>query len=439
MYKFTIPLLLIITTLFISFPLGAEATLKARTLSKENTDSIEHLQIYYRGRISPFYTMAKDVTIKLTGKSQFENLNPVMFVTSVISYPSDWLDIPIFQINDKVLADSLNVEKGSRIPVKSLFNSKREYVLSNYIQGLDTPFEKSVIALDEKVSIFISLIENNLYEYPITSSDAKIQGWKIRLEVFYDKAHINSWLWLVAFIFTFIAGISIMQGEILESKVIFAGLSIIATANFVLRWIILSSIPLMNGDDVMIFMTALLFVLAFIFVFKQKWIGLFIAFMGSITAFVAKLSSTDPVITAVPPMLSSPWLAFHVSIIMISYVIFIVLLPASIAMEFTKDKRVIKLSEIVYKINFAGVIFLTIGIILGALWAKEAWGNYWSWDPKENWAAITLILYLFPLCFKKKIINHPHLYGLILLIAFFMLIITYFGVNYFFGGLHSYA
>ena len=89
---------------------------------------------------------------------------------------------------------------------------------------------------------------------------------------------------------------------------------------------------------------------------------------------------------------------------------------------------------------YAGIAFLSIGMLLGSLWAKEAWGNYWSWDPKEVWALITLLLYMLPVhtgwlpAFSRDKVLHLYLLG-----AFFTVLMTYFGVNYFLGGMHSYA
>ena len=89
---------------------------------------------------------------------------------------------------------------------------------------------------------------------------------------------------------------------------------------------------------------------------------------------------------------------------------------------------------------YPAVFLLTIGIFLGAVWANVSWGNYWSWDPKESWALITLMVYAVP--FHKtsiSIFHHPRFYHIYMVSAFLAVIITYFGVNYLLGGIHSYA
>ena len=89
---------------------------------------------------------------------------------------------------------------------------------------------------------------------------------------------------------------------------------------------------------------------------------------------------------------------------------------------------------------YPAVFLLATGIFLGAVWANVSWGSYWSWDPKESWALITLMVYAVPL-HKASIpaFSKTRSYHLYIICAFFAVIITYFGVNYLLGGMHSYA
>ncbi len=146
------------------------------------------------------------------------------------------------------------------------------------------------------------------------------------------------------------------------------------------------------------------------------------------------------IIRSVPPMLQSPWLYFHVTTVMTAYALFIII-------AIRPDRRV----------HLWAVTFLAIGILLGSIWADQAWNSYWSWDPKETWALITLIIYSIPLIhpFDKRRASEPPTintqpgsracrgttitYKLYLRLALLAVLMTYFGVNYFLGGLHSYA
>jgi ABC-type transport system involved in cytochrome c biogenesis permease subunit len=100
-------------------------------------------------------------------------------------------------------------------------------------------------------------------------------------------------------------------------------------------------------------------------------------------------------------------------------------------------KRLTALSQLLL---YPAVFLLAIGIFLGAVWANVSWGNYWSWDPKESWALITLMVYAVPLHKASVgIFRKPRFYHIYMIAAFFAVLITYFGVNFLLGGMHSYA
>ena len=131
------------------------------------------------------------------------------------------------------------------------------------------------------------------------------------------------------------------------------------------------------------------------------------------------------VLRDVPPMLQSPWLYFHVTTVMTAYALFVII-------AIRPDRQAHRWA----------VTLLAIGILLGSIWADQAWSSYWSWDPKETWALITLIIYSIPLIpHRSSLIPHPSslIYTTYLRLALLAVLMTYFGVNYFLGGLHSYA
>ena len=89
---------------------------------------------------------------------------------------------------------------------------------------------------------------------------------------------------------------------------------------------------------------------------------------------------------------------------------------------------------------YPAVFLLAFGIIIGSLWANISWGNYWSWDPKETWALITLLIYAFALHGSNlKVFQRPRFFHAYCIFAFLSVLITYFGVNFFLGGMHAYA
>jgi len=165
----------------------------------------------------------------------------------------------------------------------------------------------------------------------------------------------------------------------------------------------------------------------------------------------AHLSWMDPQITNLVPVLKSYWLIVHVAVITASYgflglgalLAFLNLLL--LLFETAKNKNeleqhITRLTQIIEMTLIAGLYLLTIGTFLGGVWANESWGRYWGWDPKETWALVTVIVYAIILHlrlvpgFKGRV-----LFNIVSLIGFGSVIMTYFGVNYYLSGLHSYA
>ena len=141
------------------------------------------------------------------------------------------------------------------------------------------------------------------------------------------------------------------------------------------------------------------------------------------------------------PVLRSPFFSFHISTIVTAYALLLgILVVGIIALIKPKDKvRMERLKGLSTAMLYPAVALLAIGIFIGAIWANVSWGNYWSWDPKEVWALITLLIYAAPLHEKLwKSFQKPlffHIYGIF---AFLSVLFTYFGVNLILGGVHAY-
>jgi cytochrome c-type biogenesis protein CcsB len=159
----------------------------------------------------------------------------------------------------------------------------------------------------------------------------------------------------------------------------------------------------------------------------------------------------DPEITNLVPVLKSYWLTLHVSVITGSYGFlglgailgFITMILLILSNDTNRDRisqTIDELTVINFKTLTLGLYFLTIGTFLGAVWANESWGRYWGWDPKETWSLITIIIYSIVIHSRyipgmKDIFT----FNLISLFAFSSVLMTYFGVNYYLSGMHSYA
>jgi ABC-type transport system involved in cytochrome c biogenesis permease subunit len=159
----------------------------------------------------------------------------------------------------------------------------------------------------------------------------------------------------------------------------------------------------------------------------------------------------DPSIANLQPVLNSYWLMIHVAVIVASYGPFtlgmilgiVSLLLLTFVTEKNKTKMDLYISEITYINEMAltvGLVMLTIGNFLGGQWANESWGRYWGWDPKETWALISIMVYAFVIHARfVPALRGKWIFNLFSIMAFYSIMMTYFGVNFYLTGLHSYA
>ena len=218
-----------------------------------------------------------------------------------------------------------------------------------------------------------------------------------------------------------------------------------------IRWYIAGHSPMSNGYESMIFISWVTLLAGFIFSRKSPFALSATAVLAGMTLMVAHLSFMDPEITNLVPVLKSYWLTLHVSVITGSYGFLglgAILAIISMILLLLSDKNnaerisgtIDELVVINYKTLTLGLYLLTIGTFLGAVWANESWGRYWGWDPKETWSLITIIIY--SLVIHSRMIpgmKEIYTFNLLSLFAFSSVLMTYFGVNYYLTGLHSYA
>ena len=160
--------------------------------------------------------------------------------------------------------------------------------------------------------------------------------------------------------------------------------------------------------------------------------------MSGFALLVAHIAISNPHITPLMPVLHSPWLSLHVASVMIAYSLFtIIMLNGVIALATRRAEQSLRVSLLLL---YVAVSLLSLGIFVGAVWAGESWGRYWGWDPKEVWALITLFVYVVPLHPSLvPALQSPRVAHIYLIAAFVTVLMTYFGVNYLLGGMHSYA
>jgi cytochrome c-type biogenesis protein CcsB len=223
------------------------------------------------------------------------------------------------------------------------------------------------------------------------------------------------------------------------------------TFGLAIRWYVSGHSPMSNGYESMIFISWVTLLAGFLFSRRSKFALSATAVLAGMTLMVAHLSFMDPEITNLVPVLKSYWLTLHVSIITGSYGFLglgaILGIISMILLSLSDSKNVERISGTIDEltvINFRtltlGLYLLTIGTFLGAVWANESWGRYWGWDPKETWSLITIIVYSF-VVHSRMIpgMKDVYTFNLLSLFSFSSVLMTYFGVNYYLSGLHSYA
>ena len=170
---------------------------------------------------------------------------------------------------------------------------------------------------------------------------------------------------------------------------------------------------------------------------------LFRSLLAAFALLVAMITDSNPQVTQLMPVLQSPLLSVHVMVIMFAYALFGLMALTAIqglvahrqGHQATEDQ----LAALSRFLLYPAVALLAIGIFIGAVWANVSWGRYWSWDSKETWALITMLIYSAPLHSDLKWLHKPLHIHIYMLLAFLCVLMTYFGVNYFLAGLHSYA
>ena len=221
---------------------------------------------------------------------------------------------------------------------------------------------------------------------------------------------------------------------------ILLGVSFLAlTFGLALRWIISGNIPMSNGYESML--TAAWFVML-ISILMQLRIRIVMVFGFLISGFfllVSHINQMDPAIGQMMPVLNSPLLSIHVSIIMMSYALLSLTFICGI-MGISLRSHGEELQALSRIFLYPALTTMGFGIFIGAIWANVSWGNYWSWDSKETWALITFMIYAVVVHTQSlPVFRKPLVYHIYITLAFLSIAMTYFGVNYFLTGMHSYA
>lgn len=286
---------------------------------------------------------------------------------------------------------------------------------------------------------------------------------KIEAEMLYNRLNIFKWagffymgfglLLILALIFKLVnptkgwrVAVGVLTGIIV---LIFIG----QTFGVGLRWYISGRPPVSNAYESMIFVAWATAVAGLAFGWRSRMTMALAAFLSGVLMFVSTLNWMDPEITPLVPVLKSSWLLVHVAAITGSYGFFgigfllglisLLIMTCKTARNAGRlDVQIRELTIINEMALTVGLVLLTAGTFLGAVWANESWGRYWGWDPKETWALITMIVYAFIIHARfvpaiKR--GGDYTFNLMTVIGLGAVLMTFFGVNYYLSGMHSYG
>lgn len=435
-------------------------------LNRQQADSLARCQVVYADRVAPLNTLARDFVQKLYGRPAYKGLSAEQVLGGWLLYPEAWSREPMIEVKDARLRRLLGLET-PYARLSDLFDGAH-YRLRDYWQGgrgTDTRLSKAVLEVDEKVGLLLMLRDGLLLRpLPDDGSVEPLSACRVEAELLYNRLPFVRVLFmanLAAGLLSFLLLLGRVVGDGRSgrwARGVWRGLEwvLLLAASFhlcgyVLRWYVGGRVPLSNGYETMLFMALCILVLACLLVRRFPFVLPFGFLLSGCALLVAHIGQLNPQITPLMPVLVSPWLSAHVSFIMMAYALLSFLVLNGVLALFLLwrrrrgggsgvDGRVEQLTLLSRLLLYPAVFLLGAGIFLGAVWANVSWGRYWAWDPKEVWALVTFMVY--GVAFHGgclPVFRRPGFFHAWMVLAFLAVLMTYFGVNYFLGGMHSYA
>lgn len=459
-------------------------------------ESFGRLYVEYNGRVCPMSTVAADVCRKLYGKSYYKAEDGTQYtanqvLTGLLFDYEAWCDVPLKQSRKaQQNAERETIRRmagnGSLCRIwqdaggwydindagsnEALDNDERlfqmyalQYVASDLAHGRN-------IEANETLKKIREYQQRHFRDLPDERHFAAEQAW-VTFGYTLPLALVCLAVSLLLLMMNCELG---MRNWALALRWVTAAVCVLLwaflTAMLVWRWYISGHVPMSNGHETMQFLAWVCLLIAGTLCITTQLqkrtqpetcnpghetpytsAGCLLLVAG-MALLVSNMSASNPQISHLMPVLQSPLLSLHVSVIMVSYALFALLMLQSVIALLSATKHLTSNSVSGQTSNSAsgqtsihmrllriGVCCLTAGIFLGAVWANQSWGRYWGWDPKEVWALITLLVYAFPLHSRMMpFFRRPRVFYLYCVLAFGAVLFTYFGVNFLLGGMHAY-
>ncbi len=422
----------------------------------ENRKYIAFSEVFKNSKYSLAGEVEKANQVKVSERGTYER--DIIKVDERVNIIYAVFNGALFNIFPQVPTENIDIAKEnskwySPLDAISTFKDMNQTAVQSMIRGL----VQSVSIFDwEKSNTYIGMIKT--YQEKI-GSDVNLTKSEIENEILFNEIDLFPKLTLaylfLGLIMLVAAFVTVFKPEFKSKKLTFVFFALlfvlfaIQTFGMGFRWIISGHAPWSNLYESLLYISWSAIFAGVVF-FRKSLLALSAAIIvAAIFMFTAHLTGIDPQITNLVPVLKSYWLTIHVSILTASYGFFglsaIIGFMTLIMFIFRKNrphideniKQVTAINEISLIIGLAAI---TIGNFLGGVWANESWGRYWGWDPKETWAYVSIVVYaiVLHLRFIPKL-NNQFTFATTSLMSFGAILMTYFGVNFYLSGMHSYA
>lgn len=440
-------IIIVLLVLLLSVPVSTSAAPKA--FPEPVAESLGQLEVYHNGRITSVRCLSDEYVRKVYGSKKVEGYSSVQVLSGWMFYYDSWQDVPVHKDKYHYLMD--NVASGAALTIFPYTDNSGNldwYCPSETLPS-DIPTEewmfirRVLTVVGEMVfrgqnSEAVEYLQK-VHKYQLDKLADNAPEQKTRaLEEFYSVVGMTKLPAIIALTLGIILFLTVRKINAKHFRYVAYVLAVYPASLLVLRSIILQKFPMNTATE---FMLAIALAALLYGTIRGRWAASAIPqglLVGGFAMLVASMDISSPEIGAVSSVLNSPYLPFHVGTIMLSYTLFAIICLNSVSALIHKNDSEITTSS--RQMMYPAIALLAAGTIIGSIWAKEAWGSYWSWDPKETWALISLIIYSFSICNKGfSLLKKDTAYNLFCIFAFIAVLFTYFGVNYILGGMHSYA
>lgn len=459
------------------FSFGSIKASTTTVLPKDVANHFCEMFVLHNDRVCQMQTYAYDFTKKLSGKRSYKGCTPEQILTGFMFWGDQWAAEKIIKVKGAELCERMHFD--SYVSVNDLFTTKgyvlQQLVEEYYQQNNHDALHEQAARLDDKMQLIAELqtgkalnmmskeLYNNLYKCAVSGKNNELlkivdttlsmqqkkmaaslpTPTQIKAERIYNKIPFATILFMVNLTLGFLSLIIFIRRWRFNPSFLLISSFLVLSFSIALRWIISGNIPLSNGYESMISVAWFALLITIIGTFAWRNLSVLIATFGFLLSgfflLVSHINQMDPAIGHIMPVLNSPLLSIHVSVIMMSYALLALTFICGILGICMKSQ--IEMLQVLSRVFlYPAITTMGLGIFIGAIWANISWGTYWSWDPKETWALITFMIYAVVLHTSSfPVFRKPLTYHLFMIFAFLSIVMTYFGVNYILGGMHSYA